>query len=104
MGSNEKNIIKMKTAEEREIPTNSECPLTDEEMNVLLKYLHQREWATYQRYVQKLTSGYCDSEVQYYDEFEITILFEWGVDGQWRDDDQVCLDRKVLSTPEKILS
>jgi len=91
----------MKTAVERGIPTNSECPLTEAEMAVLLQYLEKLEWTEYQR-VRQQTSGWCDATVEEYDEFEVAILVEWGVDGQWRDDDTVCIDRKFLSTPEKL--
>jgi len=93
----------MKTAEERGIPTNSDCPLTDEEMSVLLQYLEKLEWKEYQR-VRHQTSGWCDATVNGYDEFEVDIMVEWGADGQWRDEDSVCIDREFLSKPEKLLS
>ena len=90
-------------SKKREIPVNSECPLTDAEKDVLLKFLDHEEWKVYQR-VKKLTSGYCNAEVVCYDELEIEIFVEWGVDGQWRDDDELIVNREFLSTPEKLLS
>ena len=94
----------MKTAEKRQIPTNSDCPLTDEEMSVLLQYLEKLEWKEYQR-VRHQTSGWCDATVQEYDELEVVIMVEWGVDSAgWRDDDEIYVDRVFLSKPEKLLS
>jgi len=85
------------------IPTNSDCPLTEAEEQVLLKFLDHEEWKTYQR-VKSLTSGYCNAEVVCYDEREIEIFVEWGVDGQWSDDDELIVNREFLSNPEKLLS
>jgi len=93
----------MKTAEQREIRTNSDCPLTESEMSVLLQYLDKLEWKEYQR-VKHLTSGWCEVTVEAYDEFEVAIFVEWGVDGQWRDDDAISIAREFLSKPEKLLS
>ena len=93
----------MKTAKERGIPTNSDCPLTDAEMSVLLQYLDKLEWKEYQR-VKQQTSGWCYVTVEEYDEFEVAIFVEWGVDGQWRDDDAISITREFLSKPEKLLS
>lgn len=93
----------MKTVTKRELPTNSDCPLTDAEISILLQYLDNLEWKTYQR-VKHLTSGWCEVTVEGYDELELDIFVEWGVDGQWRDDDYVSITRESLSKPEKLLS
>ena len=92
----------MKTAEER-IPTNSEFPLTEKEMEVLLQFIDQEECKTYDRFVRRLSGGYCYGEVIEYDDRKIIINIIWGVDGDWNNHDELTVNREFLSTPEKIL-
>jgi len=67
----------------RNHPTNSNCPLSSDEEKNLNTYLDKIEWEAYFP-LKQLTSAYSRAKVIEYDEFEIMIELEYGVDGDGR--------------------
>jgi hypothetical protein len=66
----------------RKFPKNPDCPLNKYEKVGLNKFLDELEWKEYQQ-VKHQTSGYVESKVTDYNEFDINFQITIGIDGQW---------------------
>jgi len=85
----------------RRYPKNPDCPLTKAERVELGKVLDDFEWTAYLP-LKHLTSGWSDSKVIYYDEYQIEIEVKWGNDGEgWSAREFVVIERSDLITVKK---
>ena len=79
------------------IPKNPECPLSKKERDELVKHLDFIQWNYYLPF--KWTSGgYAEVKVTEYDEAEITVLVQHGVDGDRHYTDTEIIERFELLT------
>ena len=83
-------------SKKRRIPRNMDCLLTKKERANICKRLDEIEWNTYQPWKHS-TSAYADATVVEYDEDEVTFKVEWGVDGDWHDEDEFTTNRKYFN-------
>ena len=80
----------------RTFPVNPNCPLSDEEKEKISKLLDEIELEAYAP-IKHLSSGYADAIVNDYDEFEIRVEVEYGVDSDGRHDTEyIQIERMLL--------
>ena len=85
----------------RRYPRNPECPLTKEERKELSKALDELECRAYVP-LKHLTSGWSEATVTSYDEDDIEVKVNWGVDSEgWNDYDYQTIKREDLITVKK---
>jgi hypothetical protein len=79
----------------RRFPRYPDCPLTKVEKVRLSSLLDEIEWRTYLP-LKHRTSAYADAKVTEYDEIEIHVKIEFGIDGESHDTDYLTIQRSEL--------